>query len=231
MRILELIGFLLIYAAYLMVWTRKSPTFAQVYPIPKAFLRSTAAKAFLIASALTLSFLSGRDEDLLANFGLRRRFSLEYALLGIGLGIGLLLVLFLIGGLLQRFLKGQERAAEAFFQSFPAVTAYLWIFLLAVQAAVTEELIFRGYLLNLSAEVMPLGGAVVLQASLFGSSHFKQGLPGVLQSAIIGLIWGVLVVFYNSLLVSIAAHFVGDWLGISLQYRMWSKTKGQMGEN
>lgn len=139
--------------------------------------------------------------------------------------MGLLLLLFLIGGLLQRFLKGRERAAEAFFQSFPAVTAYLWIFLLAVQAAVTEELIFRGYLLNLSAEVMPLGGAVVLQALLFGLSHFKQGLPGVLQSALIGLIWGVLVVFYNSLLVAIVAHFVGDWLGISLQYWMWSKTK------
>ena len=140
-----------------------------------------------------------------------------------GLGVGLLLVLFLIEGLLQRFLKGQEGASETFFQSFPAATAYLWIFLLAVQAAVTEELIFRGYLLNLAAEVMPVGGAVALQALLFGLSHFKQGLPGVLQNTIIGLIWGILVVVYNSLLVSIVAHFVGDWLGISLQYRMWSK--------
>jgi len=222
-EIFELLGFIVIYIAYLAIWTRRSPTFTQVYPIPKAFLRSTTAKASLIALAFMLSLLSGRTEDLSANFGLRRGFSLEYALLGMGLGIGLLLILFLIGGLLQRFLKGQEGATEAFFRSFHARTAYIWIFLLAVQAAVTEELIFRGYLLNLLAEVLPVGGAVVLQALLFGFSHFKQGFSGVLQSAIIGLIWGVLVVIYNSLLVAIVAHFVGDWLGISLQYRMWSK--------
>lgn len=223
MEILELLGFMVLYGAYLVIWVRKSPAFTQVYPIPKAFLRSTITKASLITLAIMLSLLSKRDEDLLANFGLRLGLSPEYALLGMGLGVGLLLVLFLIEGLLQRFLKGQEGASDAFFQSFPAATAYLWIFLLAVQAAVTEELIFRGYLLNLAAEVMPVGGAVALQALLFGLSHFKQGLPGVLQNAIIGLIWGILVVVYNSLLVPIVAHFVGDWLGISLQYRMWSK--------
>ena len=223
MEIVELLGFLVVYAAYLVIWTRRSPTFTQVYPIPKAFLRSTIAKISLIALALMLSMLSGRGEDLPANFGLRRGFSLEYALLGLGIGIGILLILFLIGGLLQRLLKSQERVAETFFLSFPAKTAYLWIFLLAVQAAVTEELIFRGYLLNLLAGLIPVGGAVVLQALLFGLSHFKQGLPGILQSALVGLIWGVFVVVYDSLLVAIVAHFVGDGLGISLQYWMWSK--------
>jgi len=227
---LQLLGFTFIYIVYLTIWINKTPTFKQTYSVQKTFLLSTSGKTFFIVSLALLSFLC-QQKNILADFGFQQGLSFKYVLIGLAIGVGLLFLFFLIGGLLQHFLKNQEKTANTFFQSFPPNTAYLWILLLAIQASTLEEPIFRGYLLNLLVKIIPIGAAVFIQALLFGIAHFKQGLHGILQNTLIGLIWGILVITFNSLLVSIAAHFAIDWLGLTLQYWTWSKKATTLPQN
>jgi membrane protease YdiL (CAAX protease family) len=87
-------------------------------------------------------------------------------------------------------------------------------------AAFGEELIFRGYLLNRLAEVLPngglgLSGAVVLSAAVFGAAHAPSGMVPVAASFAAGLAYGVIYLLSGrSLWVTVIAHGVVDSLAI-----------------
>jgi hypothetical protein len=82
--------------------------------------------------------------------------------------------------------------------------------------AVGEELIFRGYLMNRIAGLIGRtrsgwGVALVLSSILFGLSHFGQGITGVIENFIDGMILGALYLkFGRKLAVPIIAHGVTD---------------------
>jgi membrane protease YdiL (CAAX protease family) len=82
----------------------------------------------------------------------------------------------------------------------------LWI-ALSASAGFSEELVFRGYLLE---RFKTLTGsavlAVVLQAALFGVSHGYQGVRSCLQIAVYGLLFGVLATWRRSLRPGMLAH-------------------------
>jgi len=75
--------------------------------------------------------------------------------------------------------------------------ALLMIGLLWIFAALGEELVYRGYLMNRIAD---LGGgtrvawtvSLVLISALFGVSHYQQGLTGIIEEGSDGLILGLL---------------------------------------
>jgi membrane protease YdiL (CAAX protease family) len=79
-----------------------------------------------------------------------------------------------------------------------------------------EELIFRGYLMNRIADLSGrtrVGWAVtlVLTSTVFGLSHFSQGITGVSENFIDGMILGALYLkFGRKLAVPIIAHGVTD---------------------
>ncbi len=79
-----------------------------------------------------------------------------------------------------------------------------------------EELIFRGYLMNRMTDLVGRtrsgwGIALVLASTIFGLSHFMQGITGVSENFIDGLILGVLYLkFGRKLAVPIIAHGVTD---------------------
>jgi uncharacterized protein len=65
--------------------------------------------------------------------------------------------------------------------------------LLALPAAILEEIIFRGFLFRLSAKLLGMWGAVVLTSALFGAAHaFNRGAT-VRSSVAIALEAGVLL--------------------------------------
>lgn len=79
-----------------------------------------------------------------------------------------------------------------------------------------EELIYRGYLMNRIAALIGythIGWiiSVTIVSLVFGLAHFQQGITGVIENFIDGMILGFLyVVFGRSLAIPIVAHGVTD---------------------
>lgn len=88
-----------------------------------------------------------------------------------------------------------------------AVITFLCIILLA---PITEELLFRGLILNRAIKVMPFYKANLLQAFVFGAIH--MGYFKLISGLILGYIQGYLVRKYKSYVVPIMMHiFVNLW--------------------
>jgi CAAX protease family protein len=96
----------------------------------------------------------------------------------------------------------------------------IWaVFVLAPTAALSEEFLYRGYLLvELSQWFHSVTWAWAVSAVAFGMAHSYQGASGVLRAAALGALLAYPAVHLGSLYPSIAAHFVIDavalgWLG------------------
>jgi membrane protease YdiL (CAAX protease family) len=88
-----------------------------------------------------------------------------------------------------------------------------WMFLaVSATAGVTEEIIFRGFLIWGLAHWTPVWAAALLSLALFTFSHMYQerwsALAGV---AAAGAIFTALTILSGSILPAIALHFVVDW--------------------
>jgi membrane protease YdiL (CAAX protease family) len=94
------------------------------------------------------------------------------------------------------------------------------LIVLLVVAAVSEEILFRGYLLLYLTSYMPLAAAAALSVVAFAIGHAYQGLKGVVQTAIIGTVCTVLVLATGSLWPAIVLHaglnFVSAHIGHAL---------------
>lgn len=90
---------------------------------------------------------------------------------------------------------------------------------LSLTAGVTEELVFRGFLLTaLAMATGSMGVAVALSAAVFGVLHGYQGVWGAARPTVLGVLFGVSVVATDSVLPAMAAHGAVDvisglWLG------------------
>jgi membrane protease YdiL (CAAX protease family) len=82
--------------------------------------------------------------------------------------------------------------------------------------ALGEEFVFRGYLMNRIADLVGRtrsgwGVALVLASAIFGLSHFMQGITGVSENLIDGVVLGALYLKCGrKLAVPIIAHGVTD---------------------
>jgi membrane protease YdiL (CAAX protease family) len=98
----------------------------------------------------------------------------------------------------------------------------LAVVLLAPTAALCEEFIYRGFLLQqLLAWGISVPWAVVGSSVAFGMAHAYQGFNGMARAALLGGLLALPVVRLGSLYPSIAAHFLIDamalvWLGTRL---------------
>jgi membrane protease YdiL (CAAX protease family) len=97
---------------------------------------------------------------------------------------------------------------------------------LAVTAGVCEEVVFRGYLLWGLDRILPLPGAVVLQALVFGVAHSYQGGKGIVKTGIVGLIMGTIAAATGSLLAPIVIHAAVDLSGGAIAYRAFGSGAG-----
>jgi CAAX protease family protein len=92
---------------------------------------------------------------------------------------------------------------------------------LAAFVGLWEETVFRGFLLGRLRTAMPASDtpgarlrrdilAVVISAVFFGAGHGYQGLLGLLQNTVAGLVLGGLVLWRRSLWPAIGAHLTID---------------------
>jgi len=90
----------------------------------------------------------------------------------------------------------------------------LQILAVGIMAPLLEEIIFRGLIFNQLRNNIPLPAALIIQGLLFGIVHLD-----VIQGSyafIIGILLGLLIVWYNSLLPPVAFHMGLNLSGIIL---------------
>ncbi|MCH5374397.1 MAG: CPBP family intramembrane metalloprotease [Planctomycetes bacterium] len=104
--------------------------------------------------------------------------------------------------------------AEAFLKPHGLAQFVLATALVAV-VAVTEETIFRGYLLlRLTALSRSVVLAVVLSSLIFSIGHGYEGMAGVATVGVMGMVFAGIYLWRGSLLAPMTMHFLQDFLVI-----------------
>lgn len=89
--------------------------------------------------------------------------------------------------------------------------------LLLVVVAVSEEVIFRGYLIHrFKALLKHPGAALVLSAAVFALGHRYERSGGVVGVGILGLAFGAVYLWRRSLAAPMVIHFMQNFAGIIL---------------
>ena len=84
-------------------------------------------------------------------------------------------------------------------------------FALAVTAGICEEFLYRGFVMAaLTRSGLPLWTTVVISSLLFGIAHLYQGRSGLLGTTLLGLIFGIARVGFNSLTPVMVWHAAVD---------------------
>jgi membrane protease YdiL (CAAX protease family) len=146
-------------------------------------------------------------------------------LLGVLIGVGYqALDSVLIGPLLQRLTGESVNLSQ--FAGLQGNLAYLIASLILTwtEAAFIEEMVFRGYLLNRLVDLFGKEGtgvalALIVQAILFGLGHTYQDITGVLDTALAGLVIGLIYLgSRKNLWLPIIVHGIIDTTGFLLIY-------------
>jgi membrane protease YdiL (CAAX protease family) len=160
-----------------------------------------------------------------SDLGLRRPASAKKALLvGVVLAVVLTLVAIVLVPLVSRLTDAQpdySRFArlEGNLRLYLQSVATIW-----VTAALIEELMYRGFLTTRLVTLLGSGsnawlGAAFFQAILFGLVHYYQGLPGMILTGTVGLIFAL---FYfwggRNLWPLIIIHGLIDTFSFTLVY-------------
>jgi membrane protease YdiL (CAAX protease family) len=138
--------------------------------------------------------------------------------LGLLVGAGVLLVATLLITPLLEAVFGVWLKAEMF-DPYTGNVGALAINLLLVSwlhAAFCEEIIFRGFLLQriegaLGSSRSALPVAIGLSSLLFGLAHYPQGVPGIIATALGGLLWAAAYLRWErNLWIVIVGHATVD---------------------
>jgi len=137
------------------------------------------------------------------------------------LGIGLFIPLSFSSGLLESALHAVGFSSPS--TPLPALvtnkglTESLLGLILVVIVAISEETIFRGYLiLRLNGIIASPAAAVLLSAVIFSLGHGYEGSAGVITVGFMGLILALVYMWRKSLIAPIVMHFLQDFIGIVL---------------
>ena len=137
------------------------------------------------------------------------------------LGMGLYIPFFVFVGLFESALKmagfsSPSTPLPSFMTARGLGESLLAVVLVAV-VALTEETIFRGYLiLRLKAITSSPTVAALLSAAIFSLGHGYEGSAGVLTVGVMGFIFAFIYLWRQSLLAPIVMHFLQDFIGIVL---------------
>jgi CAAX protease family protein len=93
---------------------------------------------------------------------------------------------------------------------------FLLAFFLVVVVAITEETIFRGYLILRFKAMMNNPAAVLLSAVVFSIGHGYEGTAGLVTVGFMGLIFALVFRWRRSLVAPMVMHFLQDFTVIVL---------------
>jgi len=107
------------------------------------------------------------------------------------------------------------------------------LFAVVVGAGFSEELLYRGFLFERLGRLWgrglaALAGTVLLTATLFAAAHYPdQGVPGVQQAAVFGLVFGAVYARRREIVTLMVAHAAFDITAVVLIYQGWENAVAQ----
>ena len=94
-----------------------------------------------------------------------------------------------------------------------------WWVAVSATAGITEEIIFRGFVLYLIFAVLPdisTIGAIAIGGLIFGLGHMYQGIGGIIMTTLTGALFGHIFIATGSLIPGIVLHFMMDVANVFL---------------
>ena len=136
------------------------------------------------------------------------------------LGVILFFPFFYISGILERALHAAGLSVPstpqlAFLSPKGSVEIVLAVILVVV-VAISEETIFRGYLMLRFRPMMNGLVAVLLSAVVFSLGHGYEGTAGLVTVGFMGIIFALVYKWRQSLVASMVMHFLQDFTVIVL---------------
>ena len=111
----------------------------------------------------------------------------------------------------------------------PQSRAEMFPFLaLAVTAGICEEFLYRGFALAAFARAgLPVWAVVLVSSALFGLAHLYQGRGGLVGTMILGTLFGVARIAYDSVVPVMVWHMTVDVVaGLAGPRYLTAKTAG-----
>jgi membrane protease YdiL (CAAX protease family) len=150
-------------------------------------------------------------------------------------GIGLGIVLKIVSKAIVMPLLGAPATNATYHYLVGNAGALPWIIAaVLINAGFGEEVFFRGYLFErLGALLGPgnavLAGSVVLSTALFAMAHYHdQGLPGVEQAVLTGLVFGGIYAWRKQIWFLMIAHVAYDLTAIVIIYCNWEEAVARL---
>lgn len=139
----------------------------------------------------------------------------------IGVGIGLFVPLFFGAAFLDRVLQtmgfSAPQKAAPLFSPIGGWVQILLAFVMVVIVAISEESIFRGYLiLRFRGLKLSNLSAAILSAVIFSFGHGYEGASGMVTVGILGFAFALVYIWRKSLVAPITMHFLQDFMGVVL---------------
>jgi membrane protease YdiL (CAAX protease family) len=135
-------------------------------------------------------------------------------------GLILFLPVYFGANLLESALRTAGLSAPTKLPSFLVVrgfTQVLLAFILVTVVAVTEETVFRGYLiLRFKAVTGRAGTAALLSSIVFALGHGYEGMAGAISVFFIGVVLVLVYLWRKSLVAPMLIHFLTDFAAIIL---------------
>jgi membrane protease YdiL (CAAX protease family) len=164
--------------------------------------------------ALILLLLS-RDRQPVATIGWVRRGAWREAGLGLALSVPVLIGAQLLQAALQAAGLSAPMPSSALLPSGPG--ELLLGVVLVVVVAITEESVFRGYLILRFGNVLrSRAWAVVVSSVIFSVGHGYEGGAAVVTVGVTGLVFALVYIWRQSLVAPVVMHLVLDLVAIVL---------------
>ncbi len=197
----------------------------------------TYAGPISLLTAVTFAYWRLRaNKEGLKSIGLRRPKSIIVTILlviltmGLGVGIGIV-GNWIIDSIQSTFqiapAVGDERLGNRFANLQGSIPLLIyWLIVAWVIGGFTEEILFRGFLLNrfngLLKGAVPFSivFAILIQAAIFGQQHiYYQGWEGFIATGLVALLYGVLyILFRGNLWPMVISHGLTNTIGLTFIY-------------
>ncbi len=165
--------------------------------------------------SLILFFLWHNGESVV-RIGWTGRHLVREVLLGIGLFVPMFVGAFYLERLLLRLGLSSPATPLPSLEARGGAEALLGLLLVTV-VAISEETLFRGYLLlRLRTTVRSSTVAVLLSSVIFAIGHGYEGTAGLVTVGAMGLVFALVYLWRGSLIAPIVMHFLQDFLAIVL---------------
>jgi membrane protease YdiL (CAAX protease family) len=207
LKVLQGVSSILIFVVpsflFALFWTKPKISYLGITKLPSRLSLFIASTGMLLALPLI---------NILAE--INQRMQLPYALSSI-----------------ERWMQESEAKAEVLTRAFTAGTTIdvliVNIIIIALLAALSEEMFFRGVLQNVLFECFKnIHVAIWISALIFSAFHMQ--FYGFLPRMLMGAYLGYLFYWSGSLWVAIAAHFVNNGMAV---FFIWLSNRGTISSN